>query len=293
MALLSDVLAYVRRPAGVVRVTGEDRLGWLHTLLSQQFEDAVAGQARDFLYLDPKGNAIAAGRALVREDDVLLVTAPEVAVPLTEQLERMRFMLRVEVADESAGWALASIRGGDVPDAPAAMTFRRDGAGLVVGDRSGGVDVLGAPGWVAERLTSLGLPEAALRDWEAWRIAHGEPAWGSEIAPGRRPQELGLLATHVHLRKGCYPGQESIAKTWNLGRPRRALAVVELEAEPGETVEAGGRQAPVTSLARADDRWLALALLPVDTDGRLPGTVDSPPGRVLHKVGDGLPIPGA
>lgn len=293
MALLSDVSAYVRRPAGVVRVTGEDRLSWLHTLLSQELESVGPGAARDFLYLDPKGNAIAAGRALVRDEDVLLVTAPELAAPLTEQLERMRFMLRVEVADESSGWALASIRGGDVPDAPAAMTFRTDGDGLVVGDRSGGVDLLGTPEWVTARLASFGLPEASVADWEVWRIAHGEPVWGREIAPGRRPQELGLLPTHVHLRKGCYPGQESIAKTWNLGRPRRALAVVELEAEPGETVEVDGRHAPVTSSAPADGRWLAMALLPVDGDGRLPETVEGPPGRVLRKVGDGLSIPGA
>lgn len=293
MAPLFDVPAFARRPAGVVRVTGEDRLSWLHTLLSQQLEDLGAGEARDFLYLDPKGNAIAAGRALVRDGDVLLVTAPEVAVPLTEQLDRMRFMLRVAVADESADWALASVRGDGFPDAPAAMTFRADGDGLVVGDRSGGVDLLGAADWVAERLTALGLPEAASGEWEAWRIAHGEPAWGREIAPGRRPQELGLLPTHVHLRKGCYPGQESIAKTWNLGRPRRALAVLELDAEPADVLMAGGREAPVTSAAPHDGHWVALALLPVDADGRLPESVDGPPGRVLRKVGDGLEIPGA
>jgi len=293
MAPLFDVPAFARRPAGVVRVTGEDRLAWLHTLLSQQLEDAVAGQARDFLYLDPKGNAIAAGRALLRDGDVLLVTAPEVAVPLTEQLDRMRFMLRVVVADESADWALASIRGGDVPGAPAAMTFRADGDGLVVGDRSGGVDLLGSVAWTDGRLAVLGLPEAAPGDWEAWRITHGEPAWGSEIAPGRRPQELGLLPTHVHLRKGCYPGQESIAKTWNLGRPRRALAVLDLDAEPGDALMAGGREAPVTSAAPHEGHWVALALLPVDADGRVPESVEAPPGRVLRKVGDGLPIPGA
>jgi len=293
MPLLLDVPAFVRRPAGVVRVSGEDRLSWLHTLLSQQLDVAVEGQARDFLYLDPKGNAIAAGRALVRDADVLLVTAPEVAAPLTAQLDRMRFMLRVTVADESGDWALASIRGGDVPGAPAAMTFRADGDGVVVGDRSGGVDLLGSVAWTDGRLAGLGLPEAVAQDWEAWRITHGEPAWGSEIAPGRRPQELGLLPTHVHLRKGCYPGQESIAKTWNLGRPRRALAVLELDAEPGEAVHVGGREAPVTSAAVSEDHWVALALLPVDADGRLPETVEAPPGRVLRKVGDGLEIPGA
>lgn len=292
MALLFDTPAFARRPAGVVRVSGEDRLSWLHTLLSQQLEDAADGEARDFLYLDPKGNAIAAGRALVRGDDVLLVTAPEVAAPLTEQLDRMRFLLRVEVRDESGQWALASIRGGE-GEGVAPLSVRAHGDGLVVGDRSGGVDLLGPRDWLEHELGGRGLAEAGSTDWDAWRIAHGEPAWGREIAPGRRAQELGLLPTHVHLRKGCYPGQESIAKTWNLGRPRRALAVVELAGEPGEALDVDGRPAPVTSAAPHDGHWIALALLPVDADGALPQSVGAPPGRVVRKVGDGLPIPGA
>ena len=292
MALLIDQPAVVRRPAGVVRVAGPDRLSYLHTLLSQHLEDAVPGQASDFLYLDAKGYPIAAGRALVRDDHVLLLTPPEVAPGLADQLDRMRFLLQVEVADVSAGWALASTRPAGA-DAGTAMTFTEEPPGLLLRDRSGGLDLLGPEPWVAERVAALGLPEASATDWEAWRIANGEPAWGREIAPGHRPQELGLLPTHVHLRKGCYPGQESVAKTWNLGRPRRALAVVELDAAPGERLAVEGGEAPVTSAVRAGERWLALALLPVDRDGSLPGAVQDPPGRVLRKVGDGLPIPGA
>ncbi|HWH32138.1 MAG TPA: hypothetical protein VNU01_05645 [Egibacteraceae bacterium] len=294
MALLLDAPAFVRRPAGVVRVTGEDRLSFLHTLLSQHLEDMPAGRAADFLYLDAKAAPVAAGRALVRDADVLLVTPPDVAPALAERLDGMRFLLRVEVADESADWAMASLRGG-APAGPAEpMTFQEAGGGIVVRDRSGGVDLLGRAAWLDARLAGEALPEASAEHWEAWRIARGEPAWGREIAPGHRPQELGLLPTHVHLRKGCYPGQESIAKTWNLGRPRRALAVVELDAEPEAGVlRVGDKEAKVTSAAPRDGGWLAMALLPVDPEGRPPETVDVPPGRVLRKVGDGLPIPGA
>lgn len=294
MALLLDEAAVARRPAGVVRVEGPDRLSYLHTLLSQHLEESVPGQAADFLYLDAKGYPIAAGRALVREDHVLLVTAPEVAPGLADQLDRMRFLLQVQVNDVSEQWALASVRAwdGDMGvDAP--MTFRERDGGLVLRDRSGGVDLLGSPLWVERCLAELALPEASTPDWEAWRIANGEAAWGREIAPGHRPQELGLLPTHVHLRKGCYPGQESIAKTFNLGRPRRALAVLELDGPPGEKVRAAGKEAPVTSAAPAGDGWVAMALLPVDAEGRLPEAVEEPPGRVLRKVGDGLPLPGA
>jgi folate-binding protein YgfZ len=297
MALLLDEPAVVRRPAGVVRVSGPDRLSYLHTLLSQQLEDAAPGMVADFLYLDAKGNAQALGRALVLEDEVLLLTDAAVAPGFADALERFKFMLDVRSEDVSGEWALASVRGGDVPEvegAPSdAMTLAADGDGLLVRDRSGGVDLLGPPRWVDERVAALATPEAPDAAWEAWRIAHGEPAWGREVTPGHRPQELGLLPTHVHLRKGCYPGQESIAKTWNLGRPRRALAVVELDAEPGETLTVGGKDAKVTSSAPVDGRWVALALLPVDRDGGLPDAIEAPPGRVLRRVGEGLAIPGA
>ena len=294
MAFLIDQAAVVRRPVGVVRVSGPERLSYLHTLLSQHFDGAAPGQAADFLYLDAKGYPIAAGRALVRTDHALLVTEPGVAPGLTEQLGRMRFLTQVEIADVSEQWSRASIRGWDGDgDVAEPMNFREQDGGLVVRDRSGGVDLLGPAAWLDAFLAQLGLPEASDGDWEAWRIRNGEAAWGREIAPGYRPQELGLLPTHVHLRKGCYPGQESIAKTFNLGRPRRALAVVELDGPPSDKVRVDGREAPVTSATASGDGWLAMALLPVDADGRLPQVIEEPPGRVLRKVGDGLPIPGA
>ncbi|MBW3602047.1 MAG: hypothetical protein KY434_05015, partial [Actinobacteria bacterium] len=216
MALLTDRPASMVRPAGVVRVAGPDRLEYLHTLLTQHLSEAGAGAVADFLYLDAKGNPLASGRAVVRDADVLLVTPPDVAAGLAEALERYRFLLQVEAVDDSGRWALAGARGPaamDVPGAPREpMTAAVSGEGLLVRDRSGGVDLLGPPAWVAGGLERLGLPTASEAEWQARRIAAGEPAWASEIAPGRRTQELGLLPTHVHLRKGCYPGQESIAK---------------------------------------------------------------------------------
>jgi folate-binding protein YgfZ len=302
--LLLDETAFVRRPVGVVRVTGSDRLGYLHTLLSQHLEGAVPGTVADFLHLDAKGNPQAAGRAVVHAEAVLLVTSPEVAGELAANLEKFKFLMDVEAADVSGEWALASIRGPGAVDAPGArrepMTAAPHGDGLVVRDRSGGADLLGRTAWVEERLPGLGLPEAGPADWERWRIAHGEPGWATEISTGRRAQELGLLPTHVHLRKGCYPGQESIAKIHNLGRPRRALAVVELDGvvAPGARLEAGGKAGEVTSAARMGDGAVALALLPVDRatgevlgDGTVTG--ESVNGRVQMRVGAGIPQPGA
>ena len=309
--LLSAAPAVVRRPAGVVRVTGPDRHSYLHTMLSQAVEDAGPGSVRDFCYLDPKGNPHAAGRFVVHAEAVLLIVPPEVAADVAGRLEQFKFLTQVEAVDDSAAWAFASVRGPGAPDVPGArpepMTAspNRLGpdatpgeGGLVIRDRSGGIDLLGAPGWVDERVADLGLPEAGEADWEAWRITHAEPGWASEIASGRRPQELGLLPTHVHLKKGCYPGQESIAKVYNLGRPRRALAVVDLDGpvEAGQRLDASGKPAEVTSAARSGAGWVALVLLPVDRDtGALPQEItgDGVTGRVRQRVGEGLPQPGA
>jgi tRNA-modifying protein YgfZ len=305
MTLLLDEPAVHRRDVGVVRVTGPDRRSYLHTLLSQSLEDARAGDVADFLHLDAKGGVKAMGRAVVHAEAVLLVTPPGVAGSLAAELEQFKFLLEVEAADVSDAWGLASVRGPavavEVPGARSEpMTAAPHGAGLVIRDRSGGADLLGARDWVDERVDGLGLPEADARQWEAWRIRQGIPAWGAEVVAGRRPQELGLLPTHVHLRKGCYPGQESIAKTYNLGRPRRALAVVELDAAVpvGASVVIGGGTGELTSVAASPGGTVALAMLPVDRDtGDIRGdgtlTAGDVDGRVLQRVGAGVPQPGA
>lgn len=297
MALLRDEPAVHLRDDGLVRVTGRERLAYLHLQLSQHLAQAQPGTAADFLYLDAKGGPLAAGRAVVHAEAVLLVVPRAVAAPFTEALERFKFMMAVVAEDVSDDWVVASIRGPGEVSAPGArsapMTAAPHGPGLVVRDRSGGVDLLGPRAWVEEKAADLGLPLASSQEWEAWRIAAGVPAWGPEIAPGRRPQELGLLPTHVHLAKGCYPGQEVIAKMSNLGTPRRALAVVAGAAPltAGAAIEGGPRPGEVTSAAGG----LALALVPLDRDGEVPPaawTAAGVPLEVRTLVGAGLPQPG-
>ncbi len=302
MALLDTTTATVDRQVGVIRVTGHDRLSYLHSLLSQQLEDARPGTVADFLYLDAKGTALAEGRAVVRAGDVLLAVARDTAPPLTDALGRFTFLLDASAEDVSAEWRMVSVRGPDTADLPGArsepMTAAPHGDGIVIRDRSGGVDYLGPTAWVTQRVSELGLPEASVDDWERWRIMAAQPAWGREITAGRRTQELGLLPTHVHLRKGCYPGQESIAKTYNLGRPRRALWLTEFEGTVAgdSAVRVGTKTGVITSAAPDGPRTVALALLPVDRNGSLPADdldAGGVAGRVLRRVGDGVPQPGA
>lgn len=302
MSLLTDHTAVYHRPDGVVRVAGQDRLPYLHSLLSQDLESATAGTVREFLYLDAKGNHLAAGTAVVHAEAVYLLVPPDVAEDLADRLDRFRFMMQVDVSNISEEWAVASLRGPGQVEAPGArsqpLTAAPHGPGLVIRDRDGGVDLLGPEGWVRERSDELDLPIATADDWDRWRILAGRPGWDSEITAGRRTQELGLLPTHVHLRKGCYPGQESIAKIHNLGRPRRALAVVRSDAvlTPGTPLGEGRRLGEVTSASPMQDGGsTALALIPL-VDGTLPQTLTDPDGnevRVLEAVGSGLPQPGA
>lgn len=305
MTLLLDETAVVRRPSGVVRVSGPDRLAHLHSLLSQHMGERRPGEVADFLYLDARGEARAMGRAVVRAGDVLLVVPEaELAAWLAEELERLTFLSEVTAVDATQEWALASVRGPDlVVEVPGArrepMTAVPHGDGLVLRDRSGGADLLGAPDWVARSVEGLGLPEADAADWERWRILAGEPAWGRDVVAGRRTQELGLLPTHVHLRKGCYPGQESIAKIHNLGRPRRALAVLGAPSplEPGSPVRAEGttKAGEITSAAELSGGGVALAMVPLTRDGALPTTVqtDGAEATVRDRVGAGRAQPGA
>ena len=303
--LLTDTPAIHRRTDGVIRVAGPDRIAYLHSLLSQDVEGTKPGDVADFLYLDAKGEHLAAGTMVVHAEHVLLLVPAEIVAAVAERLDRFRFMMQVEVSDLTGEWSVASLRGPGEVDAPGARsqpgTAAPHGDGLVIRDRDGGVDLLGPTAWVTDRVEELvedrDLPLASAEDWERHRIATGRPGWGSEITTGRRTQELGLLPTHVHLRKGCYPGQESIAKIFNLGRPRRALAVIETDhvLAAGDTLGEGRRPGEVTSAAATGDgRTVALALLPL-VDGELPETVDTPDGvvRVRARVGAGMPLRGA
>ncbi len=303
MALLLDTPAVHRRSDGVLRVTGPDRRAYLHSLLSQDLEHAATGTAADFLYLDAKGNAQAMGRAIVAAGAVLLVVPGAVAAALAESLDRFTFLLDATTEDLSATWGVASARGPAGVEIAGArsepLTVAPAGEGFVVRDRSGGIDLIGPEAWLEERVEATGLPTATGDEWEAWRISAGEPAWGHEVVEGRRAQELGLLPTHVHLRKGCYPGQESIAKIYNLGRPRRVLAVAEFSGavSAGDPVDAGGKTGEVTSAVRSGAVNLALVLVPVDRDGDVPGdgllVAGDVQGRVRRLVGAEMAIPGA
>jgi len=201
---------------GVVRVSGPDRLAWLHSLTTQHLSDLPPGQPTVALVLSPQGHV---EHALYGIDDGEAFTAhlePGTAAALVEWLDRMRFLMQVEVADVTAEVAVAW----------------RPGSGYDLVPR--------------ERLTAYAEaagPAAGMWAFEALRIARGEPRFGLDTDQRTIPNEVGWITdapwSAVHLDKGCYRGQETVARVHTLGRPPRRLTLLHLDGSVNRLPEHG------------------------------------------------------
>ncbi|MQY04417.1 CAF17-like 4Fe-4S cluster assembly/insertion protein YgfZ [Actinomadura macrotermitis] len=202
-----------RSNRGVFTVTGPDRLKWLHSLLSQHVQDLAPFTPTQALLLSPNGHVEHHMHLVDDGETVWGHVEPGEAPALVEFLDRMRFMLRVEVADVTEQYAV--ITG---PAAlPGELAFP-DVAGLVT--RIVAREALAAP---------EGLRPAGLWAYEALRIAAHVPRFGLDTDHRTIPHEMGWIEDAVHLNKGCYRGQETVARVHNLGRPPRRLVFLHLD----------------------------------------------------------------
>jgi folate-binding protein YgfZ len=230
-----------RSHRGVVRITGEDRLSWLHTLTTQDLEHLAQGQTAQALVLSPNGHV---EHQLTVTDDGTALWAhlePGTAGQLLEFLQSMRFLLRVEPADVTTEFAVLTLMG---PDAPPALP---DGAVTAMRD-SFAADLIVARGQltqVVDDLAGQGVALAGLHAYEALRIAAHRPRLGLDTDHRTIPHEVGWIGTAVHLDKGCYRGQETVARVHNLGHPPRRLVFLHLDGSeerlprPGDPVTMG------------------------------------------------------
>ena len=272
---------------GVVTVTGPDRLSWLNSLCTQELGALAPGESAEFMILSPQGR-IEHVAALVDDGETAwLIT--ETAPGLAAFLDRMRFMLRVEVADVTDEWAAI----GEPISRPAGegepVTWVDPWPGVTAGGTSYSVGDLGR-----ERPWRLVLvPRASLEaegdarlsagwtlagTWaaEAERVAAHRPRAATEVDDHSLPHEYDWLRTAVHLHKGCYRGQETVAKVHNVGRPPRRLTFLYLDGsshvvpEAGAALTVAGSETPagfVTSVARdREDGPIALALIKRSVD---------------------------
>ncbi|HEY5231199.1 MAG TPA: folate-binding protein, partial [Galbitalea sp.] len=230
----------------VLALTGEDRLTWLDSLTSQSIAHLAPGQSAETLLLDPTGRLEYDIRLL--DDGVatwLLLEASE-ADGLAAWLRRMVFMLRVEITDRTSEFATIGTLG-----TPAVVAAAPNGVALSWVDpwstvQSGGHQYsLSAEhpsaAWTYREIlvdrselgTVAGLPVAGVLALEALRIAAWRPRLATEADDRTIPHELDWLRSAVHLTKGCYRGQETIAKVHNLGHPPRRLVLLHLDGSEG------------------------------------------------------------
>ena len=235
-----------RSHRGVVRVSGPDRLSWLHSLTTQHLEKLAAAATARALILSPNGHV---EQELTLTDDgtaTWIHVEPGCAAPLVEFLDSMRFMLRVEMADLTAGYAVLTVAGpsGAEAAAPAAE------AAVAVTDGLVGTDYVvprAELATIAGEVGDRGARLAGTWAYEALRIAAHEARFGLDTDHKTLPHEVGWITPAVHLSKGCYRGQETVARVHNLGHPPRRLVFLHLDGSAdrlpghGEPVELDGK----------------------------------------------------
>ncbi|MBB5117878.1 folate-binding protein [Streptomyces eurocidicus] len=217
---------------GVVTVTGPDRLSWLHLLITQHVSALPPGQATEALILSANGHI---EHALYLVDDATTTWAhvePGTEGDLIAYLESMKFFYQVEVADRTADFAVVHLPAGSIAEVPDGVTVR---------ETPHGRDLFLPRAELPDFAAAHG-PAAGILAYEALRVETHRPRVGRETDHRTIPHELGWLGTAVHLQKGCYRGQETVARVHNLGKPPRRLVFLHLD---GSEVSLPGHGAPV------------------------------------------------
>ncbi|HEY9440000.1 MAG TPA: folate-binding protein [Streptomyces sp.] len=225
---------------GVVTVTGDDRLAWLHLLCTQHVSDLAPNQATEALILSSHGH-IEHGLSLVDDGTTMWIhVEPDTQGDLIAYLESMKFFYQVETADRTDDFAVVYLPAGSIAEVP-------DGA--VVRETAYGRDIF-LPRAMLEEYAAANGPLAGILAYEALRVEAHRPRVGYETDHRTIPHELGLIGSAVHLQKGCYRGQETVARVHNLGRPPRRLVFLHLD---GSEVYLPGHGTPLRLAADGEE----------------------------------------
>ena len=195
----------------IVAVSGVDRLKWLHDLTTQFVSDLQPGVWLPNMILDAKGHVEFQFNLVDDGTTTFLVLDPGYAEQLIEYLTKMKFMLQVDVKDASSDFAVLR-----APGKPTEI---------------GGPFALVPRGEVEEMKKTFGGVATQVGTWalDAERVAAHRPRIGFETDHKSIPNEIGVLNGAVHMKKGCYRGQETVAKIYNLGNPPRRLVMLHLD----------------------------------------------------------------
>ncbi len=229
----------------LIAVTGEDRLSWLHLVISQHVTELADGAGTEALVLDSQGR-VESHMALAHVDGTVWLdtdagaratSARNEPQSLLEYLDSMRFWSKVDVQDATAERAVLSLVGPD-----SAVLLEKLGLTLP-DDVSGGEVIVRRMPWPGADLL---VPRENLREWwdritaagarpmgswgfEAFRVALLRPRIGLDTDERTIPHEVGWVPSAAHVAKGCYRGQETVAKVHNIGRPPRRMLLLHLD----------------------------------------------------------------
>jgi tRNA-modifying protein YgfZ len=242
------------RPREFVRVAGPDAEDFLQRMVSND----VTAAPCEALLLTPKARVIAPVVVVRREpDDFLLLTEPGLGDAVRATLMRARFAAKVEV---------------ELEDHRSVVVLGENGDGIPTAD-------YGEP--AAELIDAELEPTLAEVELERLRIEAGTPTWGKEIDDSILPAEAGLDETHVSFTKGCYPGQEPIARLRNRGKVNRRLRVLDVEsAEAGDELRYDGKTVGRVTSA-VDGRALAFVRVEVPDDATMEVGIDKKTARLV------------
>jgi tRNA-modifying protein YgfZ len=288
----TSAVAVDRSHRAVLQLTGADRRSWLHTISSQHVSELPDGAVVQNLSLDGQGRVEDHWIQTQLDGITLLDTEPWRGEPLLAFLRKMVFWSDVTV--DTADLAVLSLLGPAVPGALSALgigalpgpwtaTALPDG-GFLRSTFPGEYDLVvprdAKADWL-KRLAGAGVQTAGVWAYEAHRVAAVRPRLGVDTDERTIPHELGWIGGPgtgaVHLDKGCYRGQETVARVHNLGKPPRMLVLVQLDGSAdrpasGDPLLAGGRAVGRlgTVVDHVDEGPIALALvkraIPADTE---------------------------
>ncbi|WP_084499514.1 YgfZ/GcvT domain-containing protein [Brevibacterium album] len=283
----------------VLRLTGPDRLTWLNSLTTQKVDGLAPGTSTETLVLSPTGH-IEGWLRIVDDGEALWAVSDVRTGEAVDFLDRMRFMLRVEIADVTDSHQAVGFIGAPPADLDAAAVWNDPWPAIGEGSASYAQIDAGAPAASASHpghaldFRIAVVERGILREWAHADLAvAGRDAWEALRVEAWRPGapevdhralvgELDVLRTAVHLAKGCYRGQEAVARVHNLGQPPRRLVFLHLDGSGHVLPRAGaevraevrGAQRAVGHVTTAALHWelgpIALALVKRSLDPAAP-----------------------
>jgi folate-binding protein YgfZ len=221
----------------IVRISGVDRLRWLNDLSTQRLDRLTPGAGSETLILSPQGHVEHHLQLVDDGEAVWAHVEPTEADDLVAFLDSMRFMLRVEVDNLTSDFALVWE---PLRDAHPTLVSRVDPQTDAVAGRQVFVPRTHLHSYASSDERTG--PPAGILALEALRVEAGRPRFGVDTDHRTIPHEMGWIGSAVQLDKGCYRGQETVARVANLGRPPRRLVRLHLDGSAREQLPMHGTE---------------------------------------------------